>query len=60
MRQINPVVEVASGEYDRRKKAGIYYPGIELVAGKFGISGKALQNYRSNYISRKGKRPRVG
>jgi hypothetical protein len=51
MRQPNPKVELASGEYDRRKKNG--QPGIAIIARQFGISHQQLRNYRANYVSRK-------
>jgi hypothetical protein len=53
MRQPNPKVEIASGEYDRRKRAGIREPGIELVARMFNLRPEQLKNYRANYLARK-------
>jgi hypothetical protein len=52
MRQLNPKVEQASGEYDRLKAKG-YEPGIDHVARLFRIKPNALRNYRANYISRR-------
>jgi hypothetical protein len=54
MRQINPKVELASGEYDLRKRKGLE-PGIAPVARLFGIQRRKLDNYRANYISRKSR-----
>jgi hypothetical protein len=51
MRRPNPVVELASGEFDRRK-ASIKQPGVAIVARHYGISPQQLLNYRANYISR--------
>jgi hypothetical protein len=56
-RQPNPKLEVASGEYDRRKANGIREPGISVISRLFGVSERALKNYRANHISRKQKRP---
>jgi hypothetical protein len=52
MRQTNPKLEIASGEFDRRAQM-IKQPGISVVARQFGVSEKALRNYRANNISRK-------
>ena len=52
-RVINPKVELASGEYDRRKLAN---PTVQMpiapVARLFGIPTARLANYRANYLSR--------
>jgi hypothetical protein len=56
MRAVNPNVELASGEYDRRLQV-MNQPGINVVARLFGIRPKTLSNYRANYLSR-GKRNR--
>jgi hypothetical protein len=53
-RRINPKVELASGEYDRRKQNGLD-PGIKFIARICGVPANALKNYRANYISRKKK-----
>ena len=57
MRQPNPIVELASGEYDRRKMNN---PGVQValfpVARLFNIPPKKLVNFRANYVSRKKKR----
>jgi len=50
--QPNPKIELASGEYDRRKQRGII-PSVDAVARLFGVIPKALKNYRANYVSRK-------
>jgi hypothetical protein len=50
MRVINPKVELASGEYDRRLQV-LTQPGIDVVARLFGIRPKTLANYRANYLS---------
>jgi hypothetical protein len=52
---MNPKVELASGEYDRRKLTGIL-PGTDQVAKLFGVRPETLRNYRANHISRK---PRI-
>lgn len=51
MREVDPRVELASGEFDRRK-ASVQQPGIDAVARLFGVSRRKLVNYRANYISR--------
>lgn len=53
-RAINPRVELASGEYDRRKLANpmVQMP-IAPVARLFGIPTAKLANYRANYLSRR-------
>jgi hypothetical protein len=45
MRAPNPTVELASGEFDRRKQNGIAYPGIAVVARLFGIKPTTLGNF---------------
>jgi hypothetical protein len=54
MRTIDPKVEVASGEFDRRKTNGIR-PSIRAVAQLFDITPNKLANYRANYLSRKSR-----
>jgi hypothetical protein len=39
------MVELASGEFDRRKQNGIAYPGIAVVARLFGIKPTTLANF---------------
>jgi hypothetical protein len=53
MKQINPKVELASGEYDRLLGMPGWKPTIRIVARRCRISERALRNYRANYISRK-------
>jgi hypothetical protein len=52
LKQINPKVELASGDYDRRKEKGII-PSVAVIARIHGIKHNQLRNYRANYISRK-------
>jgi hypothetical protein len=56
MRQVNPRFEVASGEYDRRRAAGIALPGISVVERLFKLRPRQLEYYRANYISRRGRK----
>jgi hypothetical protein len=58
MKQPNPKVEIASGEYDRRRANGIREPGIALIERMFGLRPRQLAHYRANYLSRKPKGPR--
>jgi hypothetical protein len=53
MRQPNPKVELASGEYDRRRTNGIREPGIAHIERLFKLRPRQLRNYRANYLSRK-------
>jgi hypothetical protein len=55
---INPKAEVASGEYDRRRAAGIQQPGIGHIERLFKLKQGQLRHYRANYVSRK-RRPRA-
>jgi hypothetical protein len=56
-RFVNPLLEVASGEFDRRRhEAGIRQPGIDVVARLFNLRAKQLANFRANYVSRKGRK----
>jgi hypothetical protein len=56
MRQPNPKVELASGEYDRRRANGIREPGIAIIERLFGLPPGQLKNYRANHLSRKRQR----
>jgi hypothetical protein len=51
VKQPNQKIELASGEYDRRKRKG-FEPGIAPVARLFKVKEKSLRNYRANHISR--------
>jgi hypothetical protein len=53
MRTPDPKVEVASGEFDRRKANGLRQPGIAHIGRLFKLRPRQLANYRANYISRK-------
>jgi len=53
MRQPNPKVELASGEYDRRTLAIRGKASIVCIAKLFRITPRQLANYRANYISRR-------
>jgi hypothetical protein len=55
MRKVNPLAEVASGEFDRRKQTGIRTPGIQNMERLFRLKPNQLKNYRANY-SRKANR----
>jgi hypothetical protein len=52
MRRSDPQVELASGEYDRRKAKG-YQLGIVVIERLFKLRPNSLRNYRANYYSRK-------
>jgi hypothetical protein len=53
--RLNPTVELASGEYDRRKRNGQLQPGIAVIERLFGLRPGTLANYRANYLSRKAR-----
>jgi hypothetical protein len=52
-RQVNPKAQVASGEFDRRRQAGVTQPGVENIGRQFGLKQGQLRNFRANYVSRK-------
>jgi hypothetical protein len=56
MKQINPLIELASGEFDRRAGVVAGKPSIDAVAAVCGVNPASLRHYRANYISRK-RRP---
>ena len=49
----NPMVELADGEYQRRKESGITQPGITHVERLFNLKPGQLWHYRANTYSRK-------
>jgi hypothetical protein len=51
VRQVDPMVELASGEYDRRKGV-VGQAALLPVARLFGVPYRKLVNYRANYVSR--------
>jgi hypothetical protein len=51
-RPVNPRAEVASGEFDRRRQAGVTQPGVENIGRQFGLKQGQLRNFRANYVSR--------
>jgi hypothetical protein len=53
----NPKVEVASGEFDRRRAAGIQQPGVEHIERLYDLKRGQLRHYRANYISRTRRKP---
>ena len=55
LRPVNPKAEVASGEYDRRRTAGIQQPGVQHIERLFKLRQGQLRNYRANYLSRKSR-----
>jgi hypothetical protein len=55
MRKSNPLSEVASGEFDRRKQTGIRAPGIQNMERLFRLKPNQLRHFRAN-CSRKTKR----
>jgi hypothetical protein len=57
MKAPNPKTEIASGEYDRRKAAGLQQPGIAYIERLFKLKPGQLKNYRANYVSRR-QRPK--
>jgi hypothetical protein len=44
---------LASGEFDRRRAAGIQSPGIVVMERLFKLRPQQLKYYRANYLSRK-------
>ncbi len=56
-RGVNPKAESASGEYDRRRAAGIQQPGIQHMERLFKLRQGQLRHYRANYISRTRRKP---
>ena len=56
-RPVNPKAQVASGEFDRRRAAGIQQPGIQHIERLFELKQGQLRHYRANYISRAKKKP---
>ena len=54
---VNPKAEVASGEYDRRRAAGIQQPGIGHIERLYDLKRGQLRHYRANYISRTRRKP---
>lgn len=55
MRQPDPKVQLASGEYDRRVQVVRKQVSVRQVAQLFSIPPNRLRNYRANYVSRKGR-----
>jgi hypothetical protein len=48
---------VASGEFDRRRQAGVTQPGVENIGRQFKLRQGQLRHYRANYISRAKRKP---
>jgi hypothetical protein len=47
------MVELADGEFQRRKDAGCPQPGIARIERMFGLRPGQLANYRANTYSRR-------
>jgi hypothetical protein len=54
---VNPRAELASGEYDRRRAAGVQQPGVEHIERLYDLKRGQLRHYRANYISRTRRKP---
>lgn len=55
MRQPNPMLELACGEYDiaKREANGSQQITTKIIEKRLGLRPNQLRNYRANYLSRK-------
>jgi hypothetical protein len=49
------LIELADGEFQRRKDAGITQPGTVRIEKMFGLRKGQLASYRANHYSRKAR-----